>query len=80
MFKALVAIYFQRHSCIGPCCRQIGYLISKEWIFAQNEEARDDYKKQYKKEKNRLRKARAKEEKLVRQHEEGEIEGGEIVN
>ncbi|KAE9388718.1 hypothetical protein BT96DRAFT_1003934 [Gymnopus androsaceus JB14] len=59
--------------CIGPCCRQTGYLISIEWVFAQNEEARDKYKKQYKKEKNRMRKARAKEDKLVKQYEEGEI-------
>ncbi|KAE9387019.1 hypothetical protein BT96DRAFT_1005522 [Gymnopus androsaceus JB14] len=57
-----------------PCCRQIGYLISKEWVFAQNEKARDEYKKQYKKEKNWMRKAKAKEEKLAREYEESEIE------
>ncbi|KAE9388999.1 hypothetical protein BT96DRAFT_1003676 [Gymnopus androsaceus JB14] len=59
-----------------PCCRKIGYLISIEWVFAQNEEARDEYKKQYKKERNHMRKARAKEEKLAQQYE---IEEGEIV-
>lgn len=48
-------------------------MIAKEWVFAQNEEARDKYKKQYKKEKNQKRKARAREERLGPQYAEGEI-------
>ncbi|KAE9388338.1 hypothetical protein BT96DRAFT_1004304 [Gymnopus androsaceus JB14] len=63
-----------------PCCRQKGYLISKEWVFAQNEEARHEYKKQYKTQKNRKQKGRAKEVKLARrQQEDGDIEEGEIL-
>lgn len=76
--KSLIS-YFQWTSNVGPCCRQIGYLISKEWIFVQNEEARDAYKKQYKKEKNKKRKARAKEEKLTQQGKSKKVKLGSDV-
>ncbi|KAE9382980.1 hypothetical protein BT96DRAFT_951726 [Gymnopus androsaceus JB14] len=54
---------------VGPCCRQIGYLISKEWVFAQNEEARNKHKKQYRMERNQARKDKAKVEKMAAQDE-----------
>ncbi|KAE9390683.1 hypothetical protein BT96DRAFT_945953 [Gymnopus androsaceus JB14] len=51
--------------CIGPCCRQTGYLIATEWVFIQDKEARDKHKKEYQKERNWMTKAKAKEQKLV---------------
>ncbi|KAE9382599.1 hypothetical protein BT96DRAFT_952064, partial [Gymnopus androsaceus JB14] len=53
-----------------PCCRQPGYLIATEWIFVQDEEARDRHKAEYQKQRRQQRKIRIKEQKSVQQYEE----------
>lgn len=61
---------------VGPCCRQNGFLVAIEWLFTQDEEARDQYKKEYQKKRKLERKAKkAQEGGAVREYEEGEIEG-----